>query len=123
MDETIIDLMESIAKEELALSHLINSESQKINAFVGKNLNFPTNPTNSEILTFNQSVNRMIDTVLMKEWLLLKKLETVTHIKSSYDHSSETCCCDEKDKLPDKSEKKKKDDWDKPCINEGDINE
>ena len=106
LDETIIDLMESIAKEELALSQLISSESNKINAFVGEHLDFPTCPTTTEILTFNHSVNKLIDTVLMKEWLLLKKLETVTQIKATLKASQlclcgrevvEKCCCENDD--------------------------
>ncbi|MCD8500376.1 MAG: hypothetical protein LRY71_00180 [Bacillaceae bacterium] len=81
LEETVIDLMESIAKEELALSHIINSEANKIQAFVGHDLDFPTCPTTLEIIDFNYSVNKLLDTILMKEWLLLKKLETVMHIK------------------------------------------
>ncbi|MEC2073911.1 hypothetical protein [Alkalihalophilus marmarensis] len=75
-----IDLMESIALEEMALSHLVNAEAEKIQAFVGKHLNFPTCPNTGEIITFNKSVNRMIDSVLMKEFLLLRKLETTMEI-------------------------------------------
>ncbi|OIJ10109.1 hypothetical protein BKP35_13410 [Anaerobacillus arseniciselenatis] len=100
-DETMIDLMESIAKEELALSQLIASESNKIKAFVGRELDFPTCPTTTEILNFNYSVNKLMDTVLMKEWLLLKKLETVSHMKSTFklqneckDAFRDDCCAD-----------------------------
>lgn len=93
LDETIIDLMESIAKEELALSHLVTSESNKIKAFIGKELDFPTYPTTAEILTFNYSVNKLMDTVLMKEWLLLKKLETVSHIKNTLTTQGNSCKC------------------------------
>ena len=112
-DETMIDLMESIAKEELALSHLIASESNKIKAFVGTELDFPTCPTTTEILNFNYSVNKLMDTVLMKEWLLLKKLETVSHMKSTFklenecedvytndccpDCEDQVTCCDDKE--------------------------
>lgn len=88
LDETIIDLMESIAKEELAMSHLINCEANKIKAFVGNNLDFPTYPSNSEILAFNKSIGSLMDTLLMKEWLLLKKLEAVTQISSGTSYNN-----------------------------------
>ncbi|UTW69087.1 hypothetical protein KHA80_18365 [Anaerobacillus sp. HL2] len=69
LDETIIDLIESIAKEELALSHLITSESNKIKSIYWERSDFPTRPSIEEILNFNYSVCRLMDTVLMKEWL------------------------------------------------------
>jgi hypothetical protein len=76
-EETIIDLMESIALEEIALSHILNAEAEKIQAFVGKDLNFPTCPSNSQILQFNCSVNQLFDSIVMKEWLLLRKFQNV----------------------------------------------
>ncbi|WP_412103386.1 hypothetical protein [Rossellomorea aquimaris] len=76
-EEVLAKLMESIVDEEMALSNLISSEADKINAFVGKGLDFPTSPTNQEIVSFNQSTHRVMESISMKEWLLLKKLETV----------------------------------------------
>lgn len=75
--EVTIDLLESIALEEIALSHLINAESEKVRAFVGNDLDFPTHPTNKEIIKFNRGVTQLLETIVMKEWLLLKKIENV----------------------------------------------
>ncbi|MFD2672687.1 hypothetical protein [Marinicrinis sediminis] len=75
--EVYIDLLESIALEEISISHLLNAEAEKIQAFVGKDLEFPLYPTTEEIIGFNQSVRKFVDTIVMKEWLLLKKLESV----------------------------------------------
>lgn len=80
LEETLIDLLESIALEEMALAHLMNAEAEKVQAFVGERLNFPTNPTNEEILKFNVSVTRFMETLMFKELFLLRKLETVTSI-------------------------------------------
>lgn len=85
IDETIIDLLESIALEEIALSHIINAEAEKIQAFVGKDLDFPTNPTNSDILRFNATVLRLMETLMFKELFLLRKLETVSLIGTDVD--------------------------------------
>ncbi|WP_338750555.1 hypothetical protein [Bacillus sp. FJAT-52991] len=79
-NEVIIDLLESIALEEIALSHILNAEAEKIQAFVGECLDFPTDPNNHEIIKFNKSVQSLIETVVMKEWLLLKKLESVMEL-------------------------------------------
>jgi hypothetical protein len=81
LPEAIVDIIRSISLEEIALAHLINAEAEKVQAFVGKCSDFPTNPTNKEIVTFNQTVGQLMDTILMKEWLLLKKLETVIRME------------------------------------------
>ncbi|WP_246861292.1 hypothetical protein [Bacillus sp. REN3] len=77
LKEVSIDLLESIALEEIALSHIMNAEAEKIQAFVGECLDFPTNPSSKEIIKFNKGVNRLLETIVMKEWLLLKKLDNV----------------------------------------------
>ena len=81
LEETIIDLLESIALEEISLSHLMNAEAEKVQAFIGKDADFPFCSNYKEIITFNQSVNQLMDTMVMKEWLLLKKLEHVRKIE------------------------------------------
>lgn len=84
-NEVIIDLFESIALEEIALSHIINAESEKIQAFVGEDIDFPTGPSNREIINFSRTVNQFLETVIMKEWLLLKKLENIMRIDEEID--------------------------------------
>ncbi|MFD3448192.1 hypothetical protein ACFDTO_26725 [Microbacteriaceae bacterium 4G12] len=79
-NEIVIDLLESIALEEIALSHLLNAEAEKIQAFVGKCKDFPTDPSNCEIFRFNREATRFVETILMKEWLLLKKFENVLEL-------------------------------------------
>lgn len=89
--EVIIDLLESIALEEIALSHLLKAEAEKIQAFVGKKYEFPTRPSNKDIIKFNKGVNRFLDKIVMKEWLLLTKFENVLdlidkdHCKKKHD--------------------------------------
>jgi hypothetical protein len=100
--EVAIDLLESIALEEIALSHIMNAEAEKIQAFVGKDLNFPTHPKSGDIIKFNKEVNRLLETIVMKEWLLLKKLENVMDFigkdKNHDDDESSSCeiCCKDK---------------------------
>jgi hypothetical protein len=72
---TIIDLLDSIALEEMALSHLLNAEAEKIQHFIG----YISSCTPPDVLIdFNVVVNETLETVIMKEWLLLRKLEKVT---------------------------------------------
>ncbi|MNI57404.1 hypothetical protein D3C73_1124620 [compost metagenome] len=92
-EEVVIDLLKSIAMEETALSHILNAEAEKIQAFVGKELNFPTSPTNQDIIRFNIQVFKVLDVIVMKEWLLLRKLENVMEMGQS--PSCDDCDFDE----------------------------
>ncbi|CAM3720963.1 hypothetical protein [Mesobacillus zeae] len=87
--EVVVDLMESIALEEIALSHLLNAEAEKIQAFVGECLDFPTKPSTCEIIMFNKEVVQFLETIVMKEWLLLRKFENVTKLIPF--HHSDQC--------------------------------
>lgn len=78
--ETLIDLLESIALEEMALAHLMNAEAEKLQAFVGEDLDFPTHPGNDEILRFQVTINRFMETVMFQQMFLLRKLETVSQL-------------------------------------------
>lgn len=75
--EVVIDLLKSIAMEETALAHLINAEAEKIQAFVGEGRNFPLCPRPREVIEFNAQVFKLMDVIVMKEWLLLRKLRDV----------------------------------------------
>ncbi|MFF2448929.1 hypothetical protein ACFVSW_17750 [Neobacillus sp. NPDC058068] len=75
LNHVLFDLIKSVANEEEALALLIEAEADKIQAFIGTHSEFPTKPSNKEILDLNRSVTQMLETIVMKEWLLLKKLE------------------------------------------------
>ncbi len=83
--EVVIDLLKSIAMEESALSRLIDAEACKVKAFVGRGGNFPLNPSAQQIIAFSAQVFRMIDIVVMKEWLLLRKLREVAELAAACD--------------------------------------
>ncbi len=89
-DEVVIDLLKSIAMEETAISHLLNAEAEKIQAFVGKELDFPSCPSNEFILKFNGQTHKLVDVIVMKEWLLLRKMEST--IEYYHIHSHEEIC-------------------------------
>ena len=93
-NEVVIDLLKSIAMEETAISHLLNAEAEKIQAFVGKGLDFPSCPSNEFILKFNGQTTKLVDIIVMKEWLLLRKMESAIeyyHI----DGRDDSCDCEE----------------------------
>lgn len=82
IDETIIDLLESIALEEMSIAHILNAEGEKLQALVKR---FSCHElTFCELQTSCHSVNSMINSLIMKEWLLTSKLQTVLTIKPSH---------------------------------------
>lgn len=91
LKETVIDLLESIALEEIALSHLVNAEAEKIQTFLHVIKDSHSCCKGEELIKFNASIGKIIDTVIMKEWILLKKLESVMQIDYKDHHKKDDC--------------------------------
>jgi len=97
LEKTVIDLLESIALEEIALSHLLNAEAEKIQSFLCKFLECEK-ADHMELISFNKTVNSTLSTIVMKEFLLLRKLETTLQITEEKNF----CKSDPKKKQPKK---------------------
>ena len=65
------DLLESIALEETALSHILNAEGEKLQKILALDCNF------TQILDVNDSVIATISTVAQLEEMLKDKLEAI----------------------------------------------
>ncbi|PFZ91315.1 hypothetical protein [Bacillus wiedmannii] len=77
--QSISLLLASIALEELALAHIINSEAEKIQFILGT-LNSGITPppvTLSNLLTINNSVQQTLQSAIKQEMLLQFKLENI----------------------------------------------
>ncbi|WP_272514441.1 hypothetical protein [Bacillus cereus] len=77
--QSISLLLASIALEELALAHIINSEAEKIQFVLGT-LNSDITPppvTLSSLLTVNHSVQQTLQSAIKQEMLLQFKLENI----------------------------------------------
>ena len=68
--QAVTDIIESIALEQTALSHILNAEGEKIEK--AKDLDLPL----KDLLKINKSVKNMIDAVVRLETILQIKLET-----------------------------------------------
>ncbi|MEG0035736.1 MAG: hypothetical protein RSE64_08035 [Oscillospiraceae bacterium] len=67
--QAINDLIESVALEETGLSHILNAEGEKIQAFVAM-----PGVTPDQLLAVNASVQATIDAVTKLEMILQSKL-------------------------------------------------
>lgn len=80
-DETVIDLLESVALEEMAISHIINAEGEKMQEVIKK--------YNSNEISYHQvqanckDTHNMINSLIMKEWLLLTKMNSILEIRNN----------------------------------------
>ncbi|WP_339184568.1 hypothetical protein [Oceanobacillus sp. FSL W7-1293] len=84
--ETIDLLLSSIALEEIGLSHILNAEGEKLQAF----LKDPHHCL-QDYLKMNDSVNKTLRTIVKSQMLLQFKLEDVAAL-------DENCDCKCKDK-------------------------
>jgi len=90
-DKSIDLLLASIALEELALAHIVNSEAEKIQFVLGTLHDDEDHdaPTLDELLDINKSVERMLRKVIMKEMLLSFKLEDVVELLEKQDDTED----------------------------------
>ena len=71
----IINLMlASIALEEIALSHITNAEGEKIQEAL------KCRPTIDEMLAVNESVNKTLESIIIKEMLLHSQLQEISKL-------------------------------------------
>lgn len=79
LHKTVLTLLESLAAEESALAGIVRAEGERIQAMirVGDGVTEPGEPV---LLPERAGASRLLDTVLMNEWLLLRKLEQVLEI-------------------------------------------
>ena len=69
-DQAITDLIESVALEETALSHILNAEGEKMQAVIGM-----PDVTPEQLFKLNSSVQHTINAVTRLEMMLQAKLD------------------------------------------------
>ena len=85
IDETIIDLLESIALEEMAMAHIMNAEGEKMQEVIKK---FGCEDiTNTQLADNCRDTHTMINNLIMKEWLLLNKMNSIIKISEKHEQN------------------------------------
>ena len=69
-EQAITDIIQSIALQETALSHILNAEGEKMQAIIAA-----PNVTPEQLLALNKSVEMLINSVTRLEMMLQAKLE------------------------------------------------
>ncbi|WP_418667838.1 hypothetical protein [Allofournierella sp.] len=74
MCQAVTDLIESIALEETALSHILNAEGEKLQRVIGlEDVDF------CQLMEVNESVANMVGVVSSLELVLKEKLEFISN--------------------------------------------
>lgn len=76
-DQVLNMLLSSIALEELALSHIINAEGEKIQYTLGHSCGGGCPTRIADILSVNKSVTTLLEMVMQNQLLLKNKMEKV----------------------------------------------
>ena len=91
-EEVFIDLLESIALEQIAISHILNAEGEKLQAVIESFKNNQTNLCDLDKLTLH--LNQTIGDLILKDWLLLKKFNGIKDFSSHiFKLTKKTCNC------------------------------
>lgn len=75
LEESVGDIIESIAMEESSISHILNAESEKLEAII----NIP-NVSAEELLAANESIKNTVDIIVQLELNLQAKLSLFSDI-------------------------------------------
>lgn len=85
-ENSINQILSSIAMEELALSHIINAEGEKLQYFLGTLDHAPnTDPSSSsieDVLRLNESVQDMLSTISVNQMYLFGKMSAIINAYS-----------------------------------------
>ncbi|PPA68929.1 hypothetical protein [Jeotgalibacillus proteolyticus] len=89
--ETLNLLLSSIAMEEIALSHILNAEGEKLQLFL------KTCPKHlDDFLLINESINKTLRTIVRSQLLLEMKLEDAADLAKKSDCFPHRCYDDRK---------------------------
>ena len=85
LENSLCQILSSVAMEELGLSHVINAEGEKLQYIVGTLPGRPgPGPTVDELLTVNESVRDTLSAVSMNQLYLTGKMNAALGVYSKY---------------------------------------
>ncbi len=98
IEDVVIQILESVALEELAMAHVINAEGEKMQAMV-RHMN-EYDVCSDCVFDAFKNTNSTINSLIMKEWIMLNKINTALEIYNKFEKKeSETKACEETKKV------------------------
>ena len=75
-EESLNEIISSIASEELSLSHILNAEGEKLQYVLGTLPGLATPASLDEVMQINQSVQNTLSDIMEQQMLLTAKLSS-----------------------------------------------
>jgi hypothetical protein len=82
---------------ELSMSHIINAEAEKIQAFV-QHAERSMAVKTKDYIQFNNAVSKFMEEITMEQWLSLNKLDRVIQLVDEHFHEGDYDDCEGEDK-------------------------
>lgn len=79
IEDSLSQILTSIAMEEIGISHIINAEGEKIQYVLGTLNDSDEKPTIDELLKVNESVKDMLNVISMNQMFLYAKMASVVN--------------------------------------------
>ncbi len=89
--EIVLELLESVAVEELALAHILNAEGEKLQELVKKYAYSDICSTQFDKMC--KSTYALINSLVIKEWVLLNKVNSALEIYDIMECEPHKCHC------------------------------
>lgn len=87
-EQVVNDLLKSVAMEENALAHLMNTEAEKLRSLMGASATLPVVERSNLLCRHAAQTIQLMDMIIMKEWLLLRKIDHTLEYSCATDPSS-----------------------------------
>lgn len=73
--QVVVDLLKSVALEETAIAHLMNAEAEKLKLLLAQSACVSFHNRQKILAQVGKQTLQLLDMIIMKEWLLLRKIE------------------------------------------------
>ncbi len=90
--EIVLELLESVAVEELALAHILNAEGEKLQELVKKYAY--SDICSTQLDKMCKSTYSLINSLVIKEWVLLNKVNSALEIYDTMECDTHKCECE-----------------------------
>jgi len=81
LEEILVDLLESVALEQMADAYLLNALADKIRAFIGPHLDFPGGATTEDIVAFATQTSASLASMASRQTSLADRMRIIERLE------------------------------------------